>query len=260
MTKHDTIPQISPRLRPDSERALRQLRLVWLLGWTVPDIAAWLQVGPATVYRRVQKHGLNTPAAPGEIDSLIAGEVRDQSGNAMLASNDPLAKELVTILGKLNAARPRASDKKTIKDENGTYTDDREDELIDEIEALAAMESALETPGFAGDSSEGLQENRGIETKSRQTSPLPPARPPYTGSAAGPLADMVAFGGTWRRQDAGRGGMGPLGGAAGGLPPGGAGRAELLGCPRSDDRGPERPDLDLGEGGPPGLATLPPPA
>ncbi len=112
MTKPAPIPRTPPRLRPDRERALRQLRLVWLLGWTVPDIAAWLQVGPATVYRRVQKHGPGAPAAPGEIDHLVAEEVRDQSGNAMLAHNDPLARELVAILAKLNAARQRASDKK----------------------------------------------------------------------------------------------------------------------------------------------------
>ncbi|MDP1556231.1 MAG: hypothetical protein Q8L84_12310 [Hyphomonas sp.] len=48
MTKPDPTPRISPRLRPDSDRALRQLRLVWLLGWTVADIAAWLRIGPAT--------------------------------------------------------------------------------------------------------------------------------------------------------------------------------------------------------------------
>src|SRR5690606_32780220 len=102
-------------------------------------------------------------------------------------------------------------------------------------EALAAMECALETPDSKGDSSENLPRNQEIETKSRQTPPLPPARPPYAGSAAGPLADMVAFGRTWRRQDAGGGGMGPLGGVAGGLSQGGAGGADLQRCARSDD-------------------------
>lgn len=112
MAKHDVIPRNSPRLRPDSERALRQLRLVWLLGWTVPNIAAWLSTGPATIYKRLQQHGLCGPAGPGEMDRLVAEEVRDQSAAALMAANDPLARELIGILGKLHAARPRASDKK----------------------------------------------------------------------------------------------------------------------------------------------------
>ena len=243
MTHTDLTSRPSPRLRPDSDRALRQLRLVWLLGWPVADIARWLRVGPATVYRRIAAFGLSAPAAPGELDDLIAGEVRDQSAAALLDSNDPLAKELVTILAKLTTARPRAADKKTIKNENGTHTDDDRDEFIDEIEALAAMESRLETPGFTGDCAENLPQDQAFETKSDQAPPLPAARPTYSGSAGGPQADMVAFGRTRRRQDAGRRGMGPVGGAAGGLPKGGAGGAELQRCARSDDRGAERPDL-----------------
>ncbi len=112
MRQTDIASQTPPRLRPDSDRALRQLRLVWLLGRIVADIAAWLRIGPATVYRRVQAFGLRAPAAPGELDALIAGEVRELSAAALLASNDPLAKERVTILAQLSSARPREADKK----------------------------------------------------------------------------------------------------------------------------------------------------
>ena len=51
MTHTDLTSRPSPRLRPDSDRALRQLRLVWLLGWRVPDIATWLGVAASTVRR-----------------------------------------------------------------------------------------------------------------------------------------------------------------------------------------------------------------
>jgi hypothetical protein len=57
---------------------------------------------------------------------------------------------------------------------------------------------------------------------------------------------VAAFGRTWRGQDAGRGGMGALGGAAGGVTQGGAGCAKLQRCARSDDGGAEWPYLDLG--------------
>ena len=110
----------------------------------------------------------------GCMDRLVAEEVRDQSAAALMAANDPLARELVGILGKLHAARPRANDKKTIKDENGTYTDDTEDTLIDEFQTLAAMESGVETPDSIGDSPEGLPPNRKIEKKSLAPASLPP--------------------------------------------------------------------------------------
>jgi len=67
MTYTDTSTATSAlRLRPTSERALRQLRLVWLLGWRTPDIAAWLGVAPSTVRRRLRVHGLRGPSLPGE--------------------------------------------------------------------------------------------------------------------------------------------------------------------------------------------------
>lgn len=104
--KSEPVPK---RLRPDSERALRQLRLAWLLGWRVPDIAAWLGVAETTARRRLRVNGLRGPALDGEQDRLIADEVRDRTADALMASDDPLAKELVAILSKLHTARPKAA-------------------------------------------------------------------------------------------------------------------------------------------------------
>lgn len=148
MTRVDTISRTPQRLRPASERAIRQLRFVWLLGWTVPAIAAWLGVGPATVYRRVKAFGLRAQTGSDEVDRLVAEEVRDQPAAALLASNDPLAKELVAILAKLNAARPKPAAAEMPKDKNGTHTGEWCDDFADEIERLFSLQLGPHPPAL----------------------------------------------------------------------------------------------------------------
>jgi hypothetical protein len=246
MTKPHPFPS-PPRLRPDSARALNQLRLLWLLGWTGADIAAHFGVNRTTIWRRLKTHGLRGPEQPEERERLAEAEARAMLTDALMRGDERAAKEVAGLLPKMTGpARAKPAPAETPNNENGTYTDEDRDEFIAEIERLAAMESGLAQVGAAGDQSEGLGRKQQGADGADPAPSLSGACPPYASSAAGPSAHMVAFGGTWRGQDAGRGGMGAVGGAAGGLPEGSAGGAELQRCARSDDRGAERPDLDLG--------------
>jgi hypothetical protein len=65
------------RLRPGSPRALNQLRLLWLLGWTSAAIAAHFGVNRTTIWRRLKTHGLNGPEKPDERETLAEAEARD---------------------------------------------------------------------------------------------------------------------------------------------------------------------------------------
>ncbi|MFN4024688.1 MAG: helix-turn-helix domain-containing protein [Hyphomonas sp.] len=244
--KHDT-PLFAPphKLRPGSDRALRFIRLAWLIGRRISEIAALLQVSRSTVSRHLTRHNLRGPGRPGEVARLLAEVIVDRAAD-LVVSEEPVTPEpmfglLQKITGSMKVMAQLPEPAKTEED-GTTTTDDWRIGIEDEIERLVAMERAMAEGGDAA--SAGRETAAGLETKSHKAPPLPARVPRYAGAAAGPFADVAAFGRTWRRQDAGGRGMGAMGGAAGRIPPGGAGGADLLGCTRGDDRGPERPDLD----------------
>jgi AraC-like DNA-binding protein len=232
------------RLRPDSDRAVRLMRLAVLIGWSVAEMAAQFALSRSTIKRRLKRHGLRAPEAPGERDRLTTEELNCNFAEALLRGDDGAAKEFAALLQKLNpGSRPKAAPAETSKEENDPYTDEGHDAFMAKIESLAALEFELAAGDHDGNPPGGPEEPERRDIKSSAAPSVPAGRPAYAASAAGPDADVVAFGRTWRRQDAGGRRMGALGGADGGLWPGGAGGADLCGCARSDDRGAERPDL-----------------
>jgi AraC-like DNA-binding protein len=250
------------RLRPDSDRAVRLMRLAVLIGWSVAEMAAQFALSRSTIKRRLKHHDLRAPETPGERDRLMTEELNCSLAEALLRGEDSAAKDYAALLQKLNpGSRPKAAPAETTKEENDPYTDEGHDAFMAKLESLAALEFELAAGDLDGNPPEGWEQPGRLETKSDAAPSVPAGRPAYAASAAGPDADVVAFGRTWRRQDTGGRRMGALGGADGGLWQGGAGGADLLGCARSDDRGAERPDL-VGDpqGRPAGLAAFAPPA
>lgn len=245
MTPQD-LSNLTPRrrLRPGSERELRLMRLVWLAGWRLEDIGGLLGVSKATASRRLNRYALMGPAAPGEMAKLLAAVINDAVADGLVCGGPGEVKEAVLTYQRMVGAARVAQAAETQMSSQRTEQQE-EDNTEDAIDRLVAMDLALEQAALG--SSEGWGEGRAFakETKSVEPVSVPPRATGYTGAAAGPSAHMVAFGGAWRGQDAGRGRMGALGGFAGGLSPGGAGGAEPFGGARGDDRGAERPAGDV---------------
>ena len=259
----DAISKLKPsrRLRPGSGREVRLIRLAWLAGWTVADIATLLGESARTVSRRLAGHRLMEEAAPGEMERLVLAVMQDTVAEGLVGGSD--LKELVVMFQKLAGtvrviqAVEKAADCAGTEDED----EDWRESALEEIERMVRMDSGIETK--AARSSQSGPDKRPARRCSDDAGGTRVSCPGagYTGAAAGPCANVVAFGRAWRGQDAGGGRMGPLGSVAGGLLPGGAGGADFFGCARSDDRRAERADCDGHAGGrPAGVATLPPPA
>lgn len=112
------------RLRPDSERALRLMRLAFLIGWSAPVIAAQFALSRATLYRRLNRHGLRGPEAPGERDRLLAEELSCSLADALLRGDGAAAKEIAALQQKQNAAaRQKAASPDPPKEEHAPYTE-----------------------------------------------------------------------------------------------------------------------------------------
>lgn len=226
----DDLTNLKPprRLRAGSGRQRRLLRLVWLAGWRVADMAALTGECERTVRRRLADLDLMQDEAPGEMARLLVAVQQDCVADALASSGE--MKEAVAAHQKMAAtARVMQAAEKEQNSQKAEYQEEEYKE--DAIDRLVAMDLALEEAALGGLESSGERGAFAVETKSLEPVSIPARAPGYTGAAAGPEAHMVAFGGPWRGQDAGRGRMGPLGGAAGGLSPGGAGGAELSGRP-----------------------------
>ena len=249
MTPQD-LSNLTPRrrLRPGSERELRLMRLVWLAGWRLEDIGGLLGVSKATASRRLNRYALMGAEAPGEMAKLLAAVINDAVADGLVCGGPGEVKEAVlTYQRMVGAARVAQAAETESMNKNCEQTDeDWRDRALAELERMVSVEPEHETKAAAG----GAGNTHGGAGRRRAhyagRAPVSIALPGYASPAAGPSAHMVAFGGTWRGQDAGRGRMGALGGFAGGLSPGGAGGAEPFGGARGDDRGAERPSGDFG--------------
>ncbi|WP_291052656.1 hypothetical protein [Hyphomonas sp.] len=230
------------RLRPGSGRERRLLRLVWLAGWRVAEIAALTGEGERTIRRRLAAFDLMGEEARGEMARLLVAVQQDCVADALAAGGE--VKEAVVTHQKMaGTARVMQAAEKEQDSQKTEYQEEEYKE--DAIDRLVAMDLALEEAALGSPEGDGERGAFAVETKSLEPVSLPARAPGYAGAAAGPSAHMVAFGGPWRRQDAGGGRMGALGGARGGVSPGGAGGAEPCGGARGDDRGAERPAGDL---------------
>lgn len=229
----DDLMNLKPprRLRAGSGRQRRLLRLVWLAGWRVADMAALTGECERTVRRRLADLDLMQDEAPGEMARLLVAVQQDCVADALASSGE--MKEAVATHQKLAAtARVMQAAEKEHQGKDSEQTDeDWRERALEELERMVSVDPGLETKAAAGGAGEAHKTPQQADENHAGRSRVSDVTPGYTGAAAGPEAHMVAFGGAWRGQDAGRGRMGPLGGAAGGLSPGGAGGAELSGRP-----------------------------
>ncbi len=229
-------PRKPDRLRLSSDRAVREMRLGWLLGHTAAAMAARLGCTAGTVRRHLRRRGLRGPEAPGERARLIDEALRDRLADSLLGGAD--AAKIAAALTKLDSPAPEAAPLK-------------QDEMIDwntldagALDRLVCLEPGLETKSARPEGGGRARPAAAALPAAGGGASLPGLRPRYAGAAAGPMAGLVAFGRTWGWEDARRSRMGALCGAAGGLPEAGAGGPDLCRSARGDDRGAERPGLD----------------
>ena len=215
-----------PTPRSDSDRELREIRLLWLLGYSVVQIARRLGRHRGTIWKRMKTHALDRDEEPLERARLALDCAHDRLAEQILESDDPGADigPLIRMAGELrrldSARRASAKASETPAPDDAHMEEDPIDDVRRSLAALAS----------------GLEEKSHPDGESRNphpgTNPIPERqsladqRPRYTGSAAGPLADMSVHGRTRRWQDPGWGGVAALVSAAGRVPPRGAGRAD----------------------------------
>lgn len=254
------------KLRGGSEREWRLIRLGWLAGRSVTQIAQMLGRSRWTIRERLKDDRLRAPEASGEMARLVADAMCDRLADGLLGDTDQDVKEVVALLQKLAAAlkaMPAQAEAQVSggSADNRADTDEWDDDSEDEIDRLVALGGGVAGRAL-GHSEDGRQSGaEPAETKSHSPVSVPARMPGYAGTAAGPSAHVVAFGRTWRGEDARWGRIRSLGRAEGGLSAGGAGGADAGGCARGDDRGAERADCDGADGaGHSDLATLAPPA
>ncbi|MEH6490337.1 hypothetical protein [Hyphomonas oceanitis] len=223
-----------------NEREARDIRFLVLLGHSHGEIAERLGRNRKTVDRTIREKGLGAPERPLELAWLTLRHAYEELAEAMADGREWDVGKLTKLNSemRLTEAAMWAAAGNAPKEGMGDAGEpDEAWENLGEAERLRRLAefgspSETETDAEPGDGDGGGV--AGVERKSIHS-----ARPRYTGSAGGGVADMVVHGRTWRWQDAGGGGMGAHGGAAG-MPPGGAGGAGPVGCARGDDRGAER--------------------
>lgn len=267
---------------PHRNRLIRQVRQMRLLGKPVAEIAGIVGLHRATVYKLIQRNGLDGPEEWMERPRLALHEAIDEITEQLAASQTGEAQRaycgvLTRLIGELRrlevtVAKWRGEqdaghagcdnqESHSDTDETDEDSDDAEDELSPAAERrrLAAYAAEFQTKGEAGQPVRpDAPVERGRDT-SGQPESLDPERPRYTGSAAGRLAEFRLHGRTRRWQDTGGGRMAALVNAAGRVWPRGAGGPGLARCARSDDRRAERPEMDrAAEVSPPILFAQPP--
>tara|TARA_R110002020_G_scaffold224599_1_gene434286 strand:+ start:165313 stop:166026 length:714 start_codon:yes stop_codon:yes gene_type:complete len=223
-----------------NEREARNIRFLVLLGLSHGEIAERLGRNRKTVDRTIRENDLGGPEQPLELAWLTVRAAYEALADSVADGGELDVGKLTKLNSemRLTEAAMRAAGREAPKEEMGDAGEpDEAWENLGEAERLRRLAefgspSETETDAEPGDGDRGGV--AGVERKS-----IHPARPRYTGSAGGGVADMVVHGRAWRGQDAGGGRMGEDGGAAG-MPPVGAGGAGAFGCARGDDRGAER--------------------
>ena len=187
--------------RSKSARELRDIRLLWLLGYSIPQIAARLGRHRGTIWKRIKTHGLDSPEEPLERARLTLECAHDRLADEMLARGDPDADigPLIRLAGEL---RRLDSARRTRARAETHQPEQEEDSEEDVSRQLAALADRLEEKA-QGENERGRSEAAGAKTPCGQ--PVAAHGPRYAGSAAGPLADMCVHGRTRRWQDPGWG-------------------------------------------------------
>ncbi|RCL84676.1 MAG: hypothetical protein DBW63_13745 [Hyphomonas sp.] len=253
--------------QPHRQRLIRQVRLQRLLGRSMAEIAAQVGRGASTVWRVIRDNGLDAPERPLERQRLSLSEAHDMAVDRMIAA-DVTPEELRALSGLIMrlAAEIRRMEMavatwegdedvriagRANEDETG---EDAEDELSPAAEQcrLDALAAGFQTKGASGGAEQRLEHAGGMGVQPGQPESVDPARPRYTGAAAGRMAELRVHGRTRRWEDAGGGRMAPLVDDSRAVSPGGAGGTRPARCARSDDRWAERAEMDR-------AAEVPPP-
>lgn len=210
-------------------RLLRELRLYRLLGMSTTEIAGRIGRHRMTVWTYVRDHDLDRPEGPLERTQLALEVLHDQCIEEALGTTGDEGRALKGVavrmageMRRLAAAIRKLEEMGDTSGEDEAETDDFS--LAAARQRLGADGTGLEGKAKAGEGDRGLQPGDGGRDSPDGPESVAVPCPRYTGSVAGPLADMLVHGRTRRWQDAGRGGMAALVAAAGRLPPGGAGR------------------------------------
>ena len=191
--------------RSNSARELRDIRLLWLLGYSIPQIATRLGRHRGTIWKRIKTHGLDSPEEPLERASLTLECAHDRLADQMLQSDDPDADigPLIRLAGELR--RLESARRASAKASEVPPADDAhmEEESLDDVRrSLAVLAGGLEEKSHPEGEGQNAQ-CRADPIPERQS--LAAHGPRYAGSAAGPLADMCVHGRTRRWQDPGWG-------------------------------------------------------
>lgn len=142
----DMTPAARRRLRPDSDRARNQLRLLWLLAWTVPDIAAHFAIATSTAYRRLAVYGLKGPETRGEQARLMGLELESMIGDALACGNRRAAKELMALRTGPAAPRPQAAPAEwPEKEGEEPYKEDWRNAVLNELGQVGIVGRGHET-------------------------------------------------------------------------------------------------------------------
>ena len=219
--------------RPDrpsaSPRMLREIRLYRLLGMSTTEIGARIGRHRTRVWVLIRAYDLDRPEAPLERTRLSLDVLHDQCVEEALGRTGEEGRALkgvaIRMAGEMRrlAVAAEKLEQGDEPDESETETDDFS--LAAARQRLGADGAGHESKAKAGEGDGGLQPDHRTGDAADGPEPLADPCPRYTGSAAGPLADMLVHGRTRRWQDTGGGGMAALVAVAGRLPPGSAGRA-----------------------------------
>lgn len=202
---------IAVRTQSIPTRLLREVRLLWLLGHAVREIACRIGRDRSTVYRYIRKHDLAREEAPLERESLLLAVLHDRSADRLLDPGLPPdeAAALTGLVIRLDGERRRleaARQKLTPAADPLEQSEDDDDEDPDTLAArLEALAVRLENKGTGSDPEPAVGRAGSGRADPDFGKPLAAGSPRYTASAAGPLADLSVHGRTWRWQDPGWG-------------------------------------------------------
>tara|TARA_R110000824_G_scaffold119082_3_gene272975 strand:+ start:620 stop:1228 length:609 start_codon:yes stop_codon:yes gene_type:complete len=192
-----------------SGREAREIRLFWLLGYTGDAIAGRLGRDRKTVNAAIHAGGLDGPEAPFEMAWLSLRREFDALAETMANGGEVERPQMLRLAAELRhteaamrvAARGAQDD--TEADMDAAEDEDDVWERLEAVEQQRRLDAARLRAEGAGEAGVGL--SRCGDEGPPETKSVPVRRAGYTGSTAGPMADMAVHGRTWRRQDAGGG-------------------------------------------------------
>lgn len=169
----DDLLKLKPRrrLRAGSARELRLLRLMWLLGWRVEDMAETLEEAVRTVRRRLAGHELMGEEAPGERARLVLAVMTDRLGDGLVGGED-VREAALSLQRAAGAVRGMQAIEAEGGDDAGTEEDEDDnwqDKALLELERMVRMGTGIETKsarsggrGADAAAGQGTEEDAGI--------------------------------------------------------------------------------------------------